>query len=264
MTRTKNFDMTKNEAEYISRKYLNHDSKSPYLECSLLGLGKRKAKRILSNWHSFESPDIYTKYDKTVYGLEHFKYDARKRNKNGSQQRRDEMKIKQSADKKIRKKIKTENSITIHEEIKSVPKPEYYKDNFITSFKLHYSKIDQYKENLSSKLGVDKENVTIWFIAEDETILGSRFEPEHDDNINTRPFFPLFFPEIENLFIESKNLEGIIFISAENPYDKTLTLVKRTKHSVKELKKYHDYRGEPLFFFENPQVVMFAGKINIE
>ena len=75
----------KNEAEYISRKYLNHDSKSPYLECSLLGLSLAEAKRILSfRWHSFESPDIYTKYNKTVYGLEHFKYDARKRNKNGS------------------------------------------------------------------------------------------------------------------------------------------------------------------------------------
>ena len=172
------------------------------------------------------------------------------------------MKIKQSADEKIRKKIKTENSVTIHEEIKSVPKPEYYKDNFITSFKLHYSKIDQYKENLSSKLGVDRENVAIWFIAEDETILGSRFEPEYDDNINTRPFFPLFFPEIENLFIESKNLEGIIFISAKNPDYKTLTLVKRDERSVKELKMCHNYHGEPLFFFENPQAIMFAGKIN--
>ena len=264
MTRTKNFDMTKNEAEYISRKYLNHDSKSPYLECSLLGLSLSEAERILNGWHSFESPDIYTKYNKTVYGLEHFKYDARKRNKNGSQQRRDDIKIKQSADEKIRKKIEIEDSATAHEEIKSVPKPEYYKDNFIASFKLHYSKIDRYKENLSNKLGVNKENVAIWFIAEDETILGSRFEPEHDDNINTRPFFPLFFPEIENLFIESKNLEGIIFISAKNPYDKTLTLVKRTKHSVKELKKYHDYRGEPLFFFESPQFAMFAEKINVE
>ena len=48
MTRTKNFDMTKNEAEYISRKYLNHDSKSPYLECSLLGLSLSEAERILN------------------------------------------------------------------------------------------------------------------------------------------------------------------------------------------------------------------------
>lgn len=264
MTRTKNFDMTKNEAEYISRRYLNHDSKSPYLECSLLGLSLSEAERILNGWHSFESPDIYTKYNKTVYGLEHFKYDARKRNKNGSQQRRGEIKIKQSADEKIRKKIEIEDSATAHEEIKSVPKPEYYKDNFIASFKLHYSKIDQYKENLSNKLGVDKENVAIWFIAEDETMLGSHFEPEYDNNINMQPFFPLFFPEIENLFIESKNLEGIIFISTKNSDDKTLTLVKRDKHSVKELKKYHDYHGEPPFFSENPQVVMFAGKINIE
>lgn len=254
----------KNEAEDIRRKCLHYDNRSSYLECSPLGLSLNEAERILSGWHSFESPDIYTKYNKTVYGLEHFKYDARKRNKNGSQQRRDEIKIKQSADEKIRKEIKNEDSVTIHEEIKSVPKPEYYKDNFIKSFKLHYSKIDQYKENLSNKLGVDKENVVIWFIAEDETMLGSHFEPEYDDNINMQPFFPLFFPEIENLFIESKNLEGIIFISAENHNDKTLTLVKRTKHSVKELKKYHDYRGEPLFFFENPQVVVFAGKINIE
>lgn len=38
----------KNEAEYISRKYLNHDSKSPYLECSLLGLSLNEAERILS------------------------------------------------------------------------------------------------------------------------------------------------------------------------------------------------------------------------
>ena len=82
----------KNEAEYISRKYLNHDSKSPYLECSLPGLSLSEAERILSGWHSFESPDIYT----TVYSLEHFKYDARKRNKNGSQQRRDKMNIKQT------------------------------------------------------------------------------------------------------------------------------------------------------------------------
>lgn len=72
----------KNEAKDIRRKYLNHDSKSPYLECSLLGLSLSEAERILNGWHSFESPDIYTKYDKTVYGLEHFKYDARKRNKN--------------------------------------------------------------------------------------------------------------------------------------------------------------------------------------
>ena len=264
MTRTKNFDMTKNEAEYISRKYLNHDSKSPYLECSLLGLSLSEAERILNGWHSFESPDIYTKYNKTVYGLEHFKYDARKRNKNGSQQRRDEIKIKQSADEKIRKKIEIEDSATAHEEIKPVPKPEYYKDNFIASFKLHYSKIDRYKENLSNKLGVNKENVAIWFIAEDETIFGSSCCYNHDNSISRRPFFPLFFPEIENLFIESKNLEGIIFISAKNPYDKTLTLVKRTKHSVKELKKYHDYRGEPLFFFESPQFAMFAEKINVE
>lgn len=254
----------KNETEDIRRKCLHYDNTSSYLECSPLGLSFSEAERILSGWHSFESPDIYTKYNKTVYGLEHFKYDARKRNKNGSQQRRDEIKIKQSADEKIRKEIKTEDSVAIHEEIKSVPKPEYYKDNFIKSFKLHYSKIDQYKENLSNKLGTDRENVAIWFIAEDETMLGSHFEPEYDDNINMQPFFPLFFPEIENLFIESKNLEGIIFISAKNPDYKTLTLVKRDERSVKELKMCHNYHGEPLFFFENPQFAMFARKINIE
>ena len=86
----------KNEAEDIRRKYLHHDNKSSYLEYSPLGLSLNEAERILSVWHSFESPDIYTKYNKTVYSLEHFKYDARKRNKNGSQQRRDKMNIKQT------------------------------------------------------------------------------------------------------------------------------------------------------------------------
>lgn len=87
----------KNEAEDIRRKCLHYDNRSSYLECSPLGLSFSGAERILNGWHSFESPDIYTKYNKTVYGLEHFKYDARKRNKNGSQQRRDEIKIKQSS-----------------------------------------------------------------------------------------------------------------------------------------------------------------------
>lgn len=83
----------KNEAEDIRRKCLHHDNKSSYLEYSPLGLSLNEAERVLSGWHSFESPDIYTKYNKTIYGLEHFKYDARKRNKNGSQQRRDEIKV---------------------------------------------------------------------------------------------------------------------------------------------------------------------------
>lgn len=87
----------KNETEDIRRKCLHYDNTSSYLECSPLGLSFSEAERILSGWHSFESPDIYTKYNKTVYGLEHFKYDARKRNKNGSQQRRDGIKIKQSS-----------------------------------------------------------------------------------------------------------------------------------------------------------------------
>ena len=34
----------KNEAEYIRGKYLNHDSESPYLECSLLGLSLNEAE----------------------------------------------------------------------------------------------------------------------------------------------------------------------------------------------------------------------------
>ncbi len=75
----------KNEAEYISRKYLNHDDKSPYLEESLLGLSLNEAERILSSWHSFENLNICINTIKQ-YSLEHFFIMTKSSisNKNGS------------------------------------------------------------------------------------------------------------------------------------------------------------------------------------
>ena len=89
------------------------------------------------------------------------------------------------------------------------------------------------------------------------TPLGTYFIYRNRLKQGLEPAFPIFFPEIEKLSLESAKIDGIIF--ADN-CNKVLSLVKRTTSSVEALKKYHHYRGEPLFFFE-PKIASTAIKI---
>lgn len=202
-------------------------------------------------------PDIYVENDITVYGIEHFEYDAHKRNRNGSVQRGECAKMKRSANERIKEAFKTQDSITTFYGMNSKTNEDYYKANFIESFTEHYRKIGVYKKHLSDVLKIDSNKISMWFIAEDTTPLGSYFICRNKPKQGEEPAFPLYFKEIETLFLTSAELDGIIF--ADN-CNKILTLVKRDERAVKELKESHYYHGEPLFFFE-PKFASTAVKI---
>ena len=245
------------EAKRILEHYLFHSDNNFVFSISPFGVGPEKRKAILREWHSFERPDIYSNYNGKIYGLEHFEYDAHGRGKKGSLQRRENVKIKQSVEEEIKEKFKDHDSVTSFRELKSKANEEDYKANFVGSFKAHYSKIDEYKDHLSKTFDIDSKDIPIWFIAEDMTMLGSYFVCRNKPKQGAEPAFPLFFPEIEELFLKSKKLEGIIF--ADN-CNKVLTIVKRNKKAVEMLKKHHHYFGESLFFFE-PRIASTAIKI---
>lgn len=248
-----------NEAECVVNNYLNYNEKGSFFMVESFGVGASRRKILLQNWNSFERPDIYSKHNDKVYGIEHFEYDARRRNKNGSLQRRENEEIKKSVDEEIKEKFKTQNSVVSFRELKSKANEQDYKANFAQSFKSHYSKIDEYKKHLSEALGVPENNISIWFMAEDMTMLGSHFICCNKPKQGDEPAFPLYLQEIEELFLKSKKLEGIIFA---NHYSKVLTMVRRNKKAIEKLKECHCYRNEPLSFFE-PKIASTATKILI-
>ena len=110
---------------------------------------------------------------------------------------------------------------------------EYYKSSFIKTFTEHYAKVEEYKKYIASELNISSKDISIWFIAEDMTPLGTYFICRNRPNQGPEPAFLIFFPEIEKLFLESTKIDGIIF--ADN-CNKVLSLVKRNASSVGALK----------------------------
>lgn len=53
------------------------------------GVSQKEAEHLLNNWHQFDRPDIYSVSSEKIYGIEHFEYDAHRRNKRGSLQRKE-------------------------------------------------------------------------------------------------------------------------------------------------------------------------------
>lgn len=246
-----------NEAKKILEHYLFRNDDNLSFNVDLFGISIEECHSILNDWHSFDRPDIYSSDDKKIYGLEYFEYDAYRHNRRGSQSSKEQSEINQSIKAKIHEKFKFQNTVTSFRSMNSKPSEKYYKDNFTKYFKEHYAKVDKYREHIVNELKIDRNDIHIWFIAEDTTPLGTYFVCRNKSNQGQEPAFPIFFPEIEKLFLESTEIEGIIF--ADN-CNKILSLVKRNAESTKVIKEQHYYRGESLFFFE-PKFASTAIKI---
>lgn len=236
------------EAKRILWHYLSKNTNSPSFKVALFGTSQDECREILHDWHSFERPDIYSRNGDVVYGLEHFEYDAYERGKRGSQGSKERFIIKQSIDAEIREKIERQDVVTSLRSMSTPASEKYYIDSFVKIFTEHYAKVGEYKKHIASELDVGSKNISIWFIAEDMTPLGTSFICRNKPKQGPEPAFPIFFPEIETLFLESTKIDGIIF--ADN-CNRTLSLVKRNASSIESFKEYHHYRGEPLFFFES-------------
>jgi hypothetical protein len=91
-----------------------------------------------------------------------------------------------------------------------------YKNNFIHFFAAHYSKVDDYRNRLLGFADSNDVPVSIWFMAEDVTMLGTRIIHRDKTGVTYNLAWPLLFPEIEEIFMQSDKIDGIIF--ADNYY----------------------------------------------
>ena len=121
---------------------------------------KNRIKRMLNNLKSFEAPDMYSKIDNDVYIIEHFEFDASKRNRKGMSGIKEENALKQ------RISEKTEENYIIDQVHYNVDKQSFQK-NFEGVFDHHYKKIDKYIENLKNQgILCDSDRVHVGFFAE--------------------------------------------------------------------------------------------------
>ena len=234
-----------NEAKKILEHYLFRNGDNLAFSVDLFGVSQDECHEILRNWHPFERPDIYSTNENAIYGLEHFEYDAHRHGRKGSQSSKERHSIKQTIDADIREKFEHQAVVTSFRSMSSKANEEYYKGSFIDTFTEHYAKVENYKNNIATELNIGSKDISIWFIAEDMTPLGTYFICRNKPKQGLEPAFPIFFPEIEKLFLESTKIDGIIF--ADN-CNKILSLVKRDTSSIEALKEYHHYQGESLFF----------------
>ena len=231
------------EAERIMEHYTVRKDDLRSFSVVGCGINKEEVECLLRNWHSYDRPDIYSFCNEKIYGIEHFEYDAHKRNKRGSLQRKENNLIVEEMKQKAYAMLKDKDSCVLRGEIQSKANVDNYKNNFIQAFNDHYSKVHDYKNRLIEVASSKKPPISIWFMAEDVTMLG--------------PAWPLLFPEVEEIFMQSNKIDGIIF--ADNYYKK-LTFVKRNKNAIEEFKKNNSQPNSEFLFF-NPHVMSIFEKI---
>lgn len=154
--------------------------------------------------------------------------------------------------------LKDKDSCVLSGEIQSKANVDNYKNNFIQAPNDHYSKVHDYKNRLLKVASSKKPPVSIWFMAEDVTMLGTHINCRDKANAVLRPAWPLLFPEVEKIFMQSSKIDGIIF--ADNYY-KILTFVKRNKNAIEEFKKNNSQPNSEFLFF-NPHVMSIFKKYN--
>ena len=130
---------------------------SPHLYCFGCGSDIAKGlKRIFSNRHKCDSPDIYAIVDNTLVIIEHFAFDASREVKHGGMER-----IKK--DRQARAKIEEamEQGLTEAKVLELVGAELSFSNwtlNFENLFDSHYNKIDKYILNAKNKAQKEQPN----------------------------------------------------------------------------------------------------------
>lgn len=246
------------EAERSIEHYTVCKDDLMYFDILKYGVNQKEAEHLLNNWHQFDRPDIYSVSNEKIYGIEHFEYDAHGRHKRGSLQRKENNLITKEMKQKAYGMLKDNDSCVISREMQSKANEDNYKNNFIQAFNNHYSKVHDYKNRLLEIASSKNLPISIWFMAEDVTMLGTHIICRDKPNAAPCPAWPLLFPEVEKIFMQSNKINGIVF--ADNYYKK-LTFVKRNKNAIEEFKKNNSQPNSEFIFF-NPHVMSIFKKYN--
>lgn len=116
----------------------------------------------LHNLVKFERPDMYAELEKKIVLLEHFEFDA-------SRTKRKSMEGKR-AESLLNKKIEAsppDGQIRLEKPSYEISLRDWQK-NFDRCFNEHYSKIEQYTENVLARTGIVNKEVIVGFVVEDQ------------------------------------------------------------------------------------------------
>lgn len=214
----------------------------------------------------FERPDLVIEFDSYILAIEHFEADSSKRTSKGS-------KYKQKYNNRyfLRKFEETEKRIidgsevsTYSEKISTSFRYAQLCSNILNSANDHYEKINDYKENISEVLNLNKDIYTIFFI-DVKVIFPSFIETDKGINFIT----PLEDPEFIRKLRDFSNIEGLIL-----HYDKTSNLESYNKFIMTDCSNLdlytlengfvRDFSNISIHDFENPMQTGFVAKIGDE
>lgn len=234
-----------NEENKIKEKYFNDTTYLGYLNVK-----QKKLNNITNILNTIEQygdknkgPDLVSKYNNKIYGIEHFEFDSSKNDRKGSRYKQQIGIIDNSMNKEIRYKKKVHNLsvLTLNQNI------ETYINNYKEVFNYHYSRIPRYNEYLSKDFpNIDKE---IWFFIEDVTPFGNHYL---DNNCNPQLFHPMLSMELIKLFEQSPAINGIFFATNSFRYEKIIFIYFNEKKERNMLKKLCEKENVKNLLIQNP------------
>lgn len=245
-----------NELEHLKNKFFYKNNTA-----QVFGeLNQEEFNKLISSLKSYERPDILSMYDNKIFGIEHFEFDSYNRsNSKGSDYKIKDYRIEKIFDKEIKEKLENNDSIILHDEIKSTATLNNYYKNFENIFKVHYKKIQSYIDHIDEEFDCEEKEVHICFFAEDVTPLGNYFWNDNDES-NLSPMLPIYSNAIRQLLDECPLVEFLI-IGSFFMNDNKLFIIRNNKETLDKLANdYNEIRQEKFFNFK-PQTTGFAFKI---
>lgn len=160
----------KNEIEQTMMRYFYKDG----IEIHFFGQGNG-AKRFLDFYqygdkYLGDAPDMVILKNKEALIVEHFEFDCYCANRKGSQNRKEQSRIRRAS----AAIIPTEEGIEFHDYIRGESSNKSYLQNVCRSFEEHYAHIPMYQDNLKNERIVDGFIKTeVMFLIEDVSPLGA-------------------------------------------------------------------------------------------
>ena len=186
---------------------------------------------LVSPFLDSESPDIIYECDNFIMGIECFEFDASKRTKKGSSQKRNEVDAKDKIlSEYYEARKKTDGTISIKQHVDNSFSLENYKNSLMSVFAKHAEKIQQYREKLS-KNSIKK--VYLSFYIKDSTALGSYV----CFNQKITPFQPFYLKEFREALKETKGLDYVI-ANVNNNYIHTLYIQRMDDSLISQYSKF--------------------------
>lgn len=221
-------------------------------ECELHYLGSDKKVNEISKFLTHnevlidDRPDMAICIDDKCLAIEHFEFDCYEKKKNGSQNKKEQARIKRNI---------TKTDEIIRDQIYGKCSYENYIKNVTNTFLVHYNKIEDYRSNLLEKDIINKNTYfKMAFLIEDVSPIGSIVY--NCDGL--KPIFLSHCREFLDLLQLCISVDYIIACSTVN-YHRYIWIIG--SEDIKEYKDNAIEYGKMSFFDPTPQVSGWVFKL---